>query len=397
MTIALVMAMTLASGDCRAQSSRPAGFEVALGPGWIEDMVRHPGGGVLVARRGIKETGAKLSILHIDDGGALKWEKTFEDGGIVEVGGLSLTPQDRIVVAGFGLATRGSTLWIKELSLAGEVLAESDVPAGGRAGAPLAFLGPSSFVHGTAINVITGQLEQSIYVTGTDGRSLARWHVPGMNLGSGVLVASRPDRKTAFVALDHSIRDADAGVGDSIPFVALVDDQLRQMWTLRIAADTEEQPNVSAVGLVADGGVALAGLFNSNKRAEPGWVAVVDAEGKQVWSRRFGRGGLALPRALVWLGNDASLAIGGCDASDFKGAPDTRRPLLIRIGAGGRSEQSIELKGILGGRGFIRSLVSLDDGRLAAAGVSGAGCGEFDGLMSGTDTWIVVLDSDAVK
>jgi hypothetical protein len=367
-----------------APTSLSVGMERTFGPGWLQSIVVLPGGDLAVAgRRGLPPKGGlerhrKASVIRLDGKGDIVWETVIEDRRHNLFGGLSLTPDGKLVLLG----VRGDGAdWALTLDPGGKVTSEKSF------GQPLAIIRHT-------VMLLDGSWASfgDDFTGGPPPRpTLFRFDPSGTFLGKGVLsIPAGGDLPTPLVTPVGSngvavVWETPAG-SKARPRVMRFDGTTREpTWDVTIDLDPELEPDVTIAAPLTGGGLAIAGTVGAYGRTAPGWVAGVGADGRTQWLSRFSRFEIIVPFALTGL-TDGAVVVGGCAL-----ATEAKRgmPWLAILDAKG----NLAYEGVIPMQdgGTLLALAPLPNGAFAATGIGGNGCALIEAGIDGADTWVRVM------
>jgi hypothetical protein len=178
--------------------------------------------------------------------------------------------------------------------------------------------------------------DDDVFLLALDPAGKHRWSKafggPGMQAAAAVAVGPRGEVVVAGT-LDQS---ADFGGGALVSaglidvFVAVLDASGRHLWSKRFGDAAEQEASAVAVG--ADGSVVLAGSYEGTLDFGGGplpsaggddvYLARLDAAGNHLWSKRFGDARAQKGRAVA-VGEDGGVVLAGLleGTADFGGGP----------------------------------------------------------------------------
>lgn len=382
--LAVTVLTTMLAMPMRVHAQAPTIVDhVFPGKAWPAALAALPGGDVVVAEQVTVDGTTRGRLRRIGRDSQPVWTRELEGKRLFPfvslnlIGGriLSLVAMEARAVIETKAVHRD---WIAMLSTSGEVLLER------------AFAGPLAqaerhtvrLADGRYAAIGTGKHAPRLVLLSADGAVQAE-HAVETKIDSAYAIAAYPDGGfvAAWVGPDEK-RDVARGV----PEVARYDRTGSRMWITSLAAVGEEH-DVSAIAVLSDGRLAVAGGASGLPDAPaPAWVAVIDQDGRVVSVARFGPPKLMAAIYAAEPLADGGVALGGCADLTTLG---TLHPWIVIVGADGKVRREIKRLRLDGGA--VHALSAMPDGGLAAAGISGTGCGLMDGSTEGRESWLTLF------
>ena len=358
-------------------------FDRTYGPGWPMGILSLPNGDLVVALQvGVAgKTDAKL--MRLAGTGEIVWTHTFQSK-LIQSGHLTLGTDGEIVLIGENRTTVSLPIWVLRAGSDGRIRSDASFD-----GPPSTFQRMRTIIDSATITVMGDEY----LFTGKSNAQLFRYNANGVFLGKLKIDATKdgthllaPMVGGGFVASWLAPEDP-ATPTRGFPVVARFDKNGLRLWQTRAAATHLHHPSV--LTSLADGRVAVAGYLDVSVASGQHslWYSVLDPRGSLQRSTRFGRYPVAVPTTIAAV-PDGNVAIGGC--AQFRGIQDVYDPWIVLLSPTGAEVSEIKRPKDKGGT--VLALISMSGGAFAAAGISGNGCGWFDGVVDGADTWVQVTD-----